>query len=114
MKTTDLPGAAHQGLTDNKHTIRIIIPTMTIIIPKNTQNTPKRYDSWQGWSMYRRNNFGVPTVCPTAPTSPSKVTSNQIKFIFMALIVGLVGAVGHTVGAQKSLLCYIDHPCYPI
>ena len=64
--------------------------------------------------MYQRNNFGVPTVCPTAPTSPTKVTSSQIKLIFLALIVGFVGAVGHTVGAQKSFIWYIDHPWYPI
>ena len=64
--------------------------------------------------MYQWNNFGVTTVYPTAPTSPTIVTSSQIRFIFMALIVGFVGAVGDTVEAQKSFLWYINHPWHPI
>ena len=70
--------------------------------------------------MYQRKNICLPTMCPTAPTSPTELPSSQLKSFVLALnlleviSVGAVGAEGHTVGIHKLFLWYIDHPWYPI
>ena len=64
--------------------------------------------------MYQRNDFCDPTVHPTSPSAHIEFFAGEEKNNKNSLTLWAEGAVGCTVGSQKSFLWYIDQPWYPI